>query len=51
MSLPKILINNKKNLKNINKATEITFKLPLNILSLTRRLLNFVKKMSLKKIH
>ena len=44
MYLPKILINNKKNFKNINSQAKIIFKLPLNIIKFNKEIIEFCKK-------
>ena len=49
MSLPKILINNKKNFKNINDKAKITFKLPLNIIKFNKEIIEFCKKNEFQK--
>jgi len=49
MSLPKILINNKKNFKNINSQAKIIFKLPLNIIKFNREIIEFCKKNEFQK--
>ena len=49
MSLPKILINNKKNFKNINSQAKIIFKLPLNIIKFNKEIIGFCKKNEFQK--
>ena len=49
MSLPKILINNKKNFKNINSQAKIIFKLPLNIIKFNKEIIEFCKKNEFQK--
>ena len=49
MSLPKILINNKKNFKNINSQAKIIFKLPLNIIKFNKEIVGFCKKNEFQK--
>ena len=49
ISLPKILINNKKNLKNIDDHSTIIFKLPLNIIKFNKEIIEFCKKNEFQK--
>ena len=49
MSLPKILINNKKNSKNINDKAKIIFKLPLNIIKFNKEIIEFCNKNEFQK--
>ena len=49
MSLPKILINSKKNFKNINSQAKIIFKLPLNIIKFNREIIELCKKNEFQK--
>ena len=49
MYLPKILINNKKNFKNINSQAKIIFKLPLNIIKFNKEIIEFCKKNEFQK--
>jgi len=49
MSLPKILINSKKNFKNINSQAQIIFKLPLNIIKFNREIIELCKKNEFQK--
>ena len=49
MSLPKILINNKKNFKNIDDHSKIIFKLPLNIIKFNKEIIEFCKKNEFQK--
>ena len=49
MSLPKILINNKKNFKNINDQAKIIFKLPLNIIKFNKEIIELCKKNEFQK--
>jgi Response regulators consisting of a CheY-like receiver domain and a winged-helix DNA-binding domain len=49
MSLPKILINNKKNSKNINDKAKIIFKLPLSIIKFNKEIIELCKKNEFQK--
>ena len=49
MSLPKILINNKKNFKSINSQAKIIFKLPLNIIKFNKEIIELCKKNEFQK--
>ncbi len=49
LSLPKILINKKKNLKNSINKVEIIFKLPLNILKFNKGVIELCKKNEFQK--
>ena len=49
MSLPKILINNNKNFKNIGDQSKITFKPPLNIIKFNKEIIEFCKKNEFQK--
>ena len=49
MNLPKILINNKKNFKNINSQAKIIFKLPLNIIKFNKEIIELCKKNEFRK--
>ena len=49
MSLPKILINNKKNSKNINDKAKIIFKLPLSIIKFNKEIIELCNKNEFQK--
>ncbi len=49
MGLPKILINNKKNFKNINSQAKIIFKPPLNIIKFNKEIIELCKKNEFQK--
>ena len=49
MSLPKILINNKKNFTNINDRVKIIFKLPLNIIKFNKEIIELCNKNEFQK--
>ena len=49
ISLPKILINNKKNFTNINDQVKIIFKLPLNIIKFNKEIIELCNKNEFQK--
>ena len=49
ISLPKILIQNNKNLKKQTNLAEISFKLPLNIFKFNKEIVEFCKKSEFRK--
>ena len=49
MSLPKILINNKKNSKNIDDKAKIIFKLPLSIIKFNKEIIELCNKNEFQK--
>ena len=49
ISLPKILINNKKNSKNINDKAKIIFKLPLSIIKFNKEIIELCNKNEFQK--